>query len=151
MPYILVHLGTRYATPDQPPFYIAVEIDREEFTPEQVFVACNRIESCWTDCTNLANQWQRVFRYALEQCGCPSMSPEDEIWLTDLHGKPVAHWRCLAIGWETVTEPELRQFDEHGVEIAHAVVEYPLALRDRLPIHVQHHVVDNPRIIDLGR
>ena len=69
----------------------------EEFTPDQVFTACNRIESLGADLAGLKQEWQRTLRRQLDFKCFPSMSVKDTI-----HLESIGTWTCASRGWTFV-------------------------------------------------
>lgn len=68
-----------------------------EVEPEQVFEACNRIGSLWSDLENLPHEWQRTLRTQLDNLGAPSMSVGD-FFQIELDGRDY-QTHCLPTGW----------------------------------------------------
>jgi hypothetical protein len=79
-----------------------------EFTPEQVFVACNRVEDLLSDLDALPFEWQRLLRRTmdLETAMARSMSVGDWFTLCSPSGRVIARYVCDPVGW-TVSGPEM--------------------------------------------
>lgn len=78
---------------------IGVVLDTE-FQPEDVFEACNRIGSFWSDLDSLPHQWQKSLRTQLDGLNACSMSVGDYFDVT-IDGRTMRHI-CLPTGWEKV-------------------------------------------------
>jgi len=98
MKLLTVTLGIQFAEwlPSREPRCITVHLD-QEFTPDQVFQACNRIDSLVVDIAGLDDAWQRHLRYELEINEFPSMSRKDTI-----HLESIGTWTCESRGWSFV-------------------------------------------------
>ena len=68
-----------------------------EFTPDEVFRACNRIVCLEQDLDDLDHEWQRDLRRQLDFKDCPSMSVKDTI-----HVESIGTWTCANRGWTFV-------------------------------------------------
>lgn len=79
---------------------LRAELDTE-FQPEDVYEACNRIESFWTDLDNLPHEWQKSLRRQLDGLNASSMSVGDYFDVTI--GEHTMRHICLPTGWEKVT------------------------------------------------
>lgn len=97
MTRMTVTLGVRhdslFPSINREPRQLIVHID-EEFAPDAVFKACNRIDSLAVDVADLPREWQRDLRYDLEVEGFPSMSVDDTIRLAG-----IGTWTCANRGW----------------------------------------------------
>lgn len=91
---INVRLGSRS------PVQVAVEIDGE-FTPDEVFIACNRIEDTARDIAGLDHDWQRTLRWHIDVIEAPSMSVGDQFELLGPRG-PIGRWVVTSDGWKTI-------------------------------------------------
>lgn len=67
MPVLSVHIGDRELITAVP----------SDFTPDEVFVACNRIVDLHSDLARLGAEWQRQLRTQLDDQGARSLSVGD--------------------------------------------------------------------------
>jgi len=95
MKLLTVHLGIKSSAwlPVWEPRTISREMNGE-FTPDQVFTACNRIVCLEQDLDDLDHEWQRDLRRQLDYKCYPSMSVGDLI-----HLESIGTWTCASRGW----------------------------------------------------
>lgn len=95
MKTMTVTLGIQFSKwlPAGEPRQLTVGID-DEFTPDDVFRACNRISDLPDDLANLNTGWQQKLRFDLDANEYPSMSVEDTI-----HVESIGTWTCTSRGW----------------------------------------------------
>lgn len=96
MKLMTVTLGLRWAglVPNKQPQQLSVHIN-SEFTPDEVFQACNRINDLADDIDQMPHRWQHELRTELEFSSFPSMSIGDRI-----HVAGIGVWICKNIGWD---------------------------------------------------
>jgi hypothetical protein len=74
----------------------------DEFVdPEDVFVACNRIDDLDTDLVDLHEPWQHDLRTQLDQCNARSMSAGfgDRFTFYSPTNRALGQWTCEVGGW----------------------------------------------------
>lgn len=79
---------------------IETTIDTVDVNPDDIFVACNRIEVQSKDVANLSMEWQRELRRLIDATDAPSMSSQDEAEFYSDEGHYIGKYICLPRGWE---------------------------------------------------
>jgi hypothetical protein len=98
---LTVRLGVRFAAvcvDAPPPVVLSITCLNTEFNPDDVFLACNRIDDVEVDVNHLVG-WQRELRRLLDHHQAPSMSPGDSFDVTSDAGRHVGSWVCDSFGW----------------------------------------------------
>lgn len=71
-----------------------------EPSPDDAFVACNRIDSIDQDLTNLQADWQQELRRQLHDSAAPSMSVGDMVAFEHFNADSVTFWCLWEVEWD---------------------------------------------------
>jgi hypothetical protein len=93
----------QYAPKDQRTIMLVLDEHPDEFSPEDIFQACNRIEDAMVDCLMLRAKnldWAVPLRLGIDQAPAPSMSVGDQIRVfSHIEGQQIQVLRCDSFGW----------------------------------------------------
>lgn len=85
-----------------------------EFTPEDLYMACNRIGGLRDDIEHLMvtdRGWAQILRRGLDDFGAPSMSVGDMIFVTSATGQELGGWECMPSGFRVLDRHAVRRED----------------------------------------